>query len=117
MAGIARTEQLIETSGFLLRFTVLTGIFLALHTLFMDRECLQDPWIPLHIALLGILGSTVFLKIKIKKGIREFFALLGFSFFLTLLVGSFRLGGVVLGLGWAILATWSAWIAVRGGEK
>jgi len=106
----------IETTGRLTKIFAVTGVLVILHTLLMDRESLQDPWIPVHIAVLGIVGAILY-STPARVRTLEVIALAALSFGLTWLSGAVASKGAVFVPGWAILGAWGARIILRGGDR
>ena len=96
------------------QWAIISGLFLVLQTGLLDQKALQDPWVPLHMAFLGILGAFLvgFLKLSVRKW--EPWAIAVLSGVLSTAIGSFGQTIPIFCVGWILLAAWSFSIVYRG---
>ena len=93
-----------------------SGLFLILHALLMDRESLQNPLIPIHVALLCLLAAFCFSYLSVRIRSVQILAILGLSLAFTAMLHAFGTNAIVFTGGWFALAAWCAVIVFRGGE-
>jgi hypothetical protein len=116
----SQIETRLEPGKRVLGWLIISGLFMVLQATLLDQALLQDPWIPIHLALVGLFGAFL-LGLRrlpsVRKG--EIWALAGLS-----AIPGVGLGftghcftenhGAVLAAGWIILALWCFSIAYRG---
>ncbi len=93
------------------------GLILVADTLLLSQSDLETAAAPIHIALLGFLG-TVLLSAR-SQGARqiELWGIVAAAAALTYLCSLTNDNGLVLGAGWLVLLAWGFRAALRGGRR
>jgi hypothetical protein len=94
-----------------------SGLFLILHTLSMDRESLENPLTPVHMTLLGILAALGFSFLTARIHPIQMLAILLLSLVFTGVLQAVGNNALVFAGGWAVLAAWCGSFAFRGGVR